>query len=325
MASVPVLARLIARPLESLGEHLPAALEGVPHSVHQARVASRRLRELLPVVGGVLGRGPRRRLRRRLRTVTQVLGPVRELDVALASIDRLIEGQSTPSALAVALKRQFVQQRAARLETLTRRLDSGRVERLLARLRRLESRLADGAEPRGWASQLAARVSGRASALSSTVADAGALFDSERLHTVRVGAKQLRYALEVVGEARLAATAPLVRSLKETQDILGALHDRDLLLASAHALAGEAVVERPEPNPTPAKTGARVKTDALKKEALKADTLKGDTAWFDREITAETRRLHARYLRRQTRLVGVADHALDAVVPRLEQIDRSHA
>jgi CHAD domain-containing protein len=323
MASVPVLARLIARPLESLGEHLPAALEGVPHSVHQARVASRRLRELLPVVGGVLGRGARRRLRRRLRTVTRVLGPVRELDVALASIDRLIEGQPTPSALAVALKRQFVQQRVARLATLTRRLDSGRVERLLARLHRLESRLADGAEPREWASQLAARVSRRASALSGAVADAGALFVSERLHTVRIAAKQLRYALEVVGEARLAATAPLVRSLKDTQDILGALHDRDLLLAALHALAGDAVVERPETGATRVKAGAQ-QADTLKGDALK-ETLKENTAWFDREITAETRRLHARYLRRQTRLVGVADHALDAVVPRLEQIDRSHA
>src|SRR5262245_28849831 len=51
-------------------------------ALHRSRVATRRLREALPLVKG-RGR-ERRRLRRDLRRVTRALGPVRELDVALA-------------------------------------------------------------------------------------------------------------------------------------------------------------------------------------------------------------------------------------------------
>ena len=51
-------------------------------AVHRSRVATRRLREALPLVKG-RGR-ERRRLRRELRSVTRSLGPIRELDVALS-------------------------------------------------------------------------------------------------------------------------------------------------------------------------------------------------------------------------------------------------
>jgi CHAD domain-containing protein len=294
MASVPVLARLIARPLEALAERLPGALEGDPHHIHQARVASRRLRELLPIVSDVLKRRPQRRLRRRLRSLTRALGPVREVDVELASIDEMVADCATPLPLADEVKRDLVRARGERLAALTERFDAGRVRRLLRRLHRLESVLAEGEQPREWRVTLARRVARRAEALNEAVADAGALFDSDRLHTVRIAVKKLRYTLEVVGEARLAATGSMVRSLKEAQDILGKLHDADVLLAEVRAHAA-----------------AHVSTPL----AAPSDV---DASWFDREITTETRRLHARYLRRQTRLVRLADTALDSLAARLE-------
>jgi CHAD domain-containing protein len=192
MASVPVLARLTARPVDALAEHLPAALEGDPHSIHQARVASRRLRELLPIVGGVLKRGPRRRLNRRLRGLTRALGPVREVDVELTSVDQMIADLAAPPVTAGELKRVLARERTVRLASLTERFDAGRVQRLLRRLRRLESTLAEGAEPEAWSLELARRGGRRAEALGAAVADAGALFASERLHAVRIAAKQLR-------------------------------------------------------------------------------------------------------------------------------------
>jgi CHAD domain-containing protein len=290
MASLPVLARLIARPLEALAEHLPAALHGDSHGIHQARVASRRLRELLPIVGDALDRGPRRRLRRRLRQLTRALGPVRELDVALASIERMTADLSEPLVAASELSARLSHERASHHAKLVHRFDPARVERLLGRLHRLESALAAGVEPRAWRSDLAERVTRRAIAFNAAVADAGALFSSERLHAVRIAAKQLRYALEVVGEARMAATGSMVRSLKDTQDVLGKLHDADVLLESVRRLTSDPANE------------AR---------------LSADVSWFDREITAETRRLHAKYLRRQAALVRLADAALDTVAPRI--------
>lgn len=296
MASVPVLARLMARPLDALTEHLLRAIEGHPHSIHQARVASRRLRELWPIVGHAVGRGRRRRLRRRLRALTRTLGPVREIDVTLASIADLTSGLATPPALAASLTRTLEHERTEALARLAQRFDPGRVERLLGRLRHVESVLREGVEPAKWRARLARRVRRRAVALAGAVADAGALFVSERLHAVRIAGKQLRYALEVAGDARLVATAASLRTLKDAQDVLGKLHDADVLLAAvAGAAAGESVTNGPAAGPA------------------------GDAEWFDREITTEMRRLHARYLRRQARLVALADHALDTLAPRIEQ------
>jgi CHAD domain-containing protein len=299
MASVPVLARLVARPLDALAEHLPRAIEGHTHDIHQARVASRRLRELLPIVGRAIDRGPRRRLRRRLRALTRTLGPVRELDVTLESIAALTSGLAAPPPFAATLTRALEHARTEKLAALAHRFDPARVERLLARLRRLEKVLQSGAEPDAWRERLADRVRRRASALARAVADAGALFVSERLHAVRIAGKQLRYALEVTGDARLAGTATSLRTLKDTQNVLGKLHDADVLLSAVtRAGAGE-----PEAGGSPGSVAGEASTGA---------------AWFDREITTEMRRLHARYLRRQARLVALADHALDTLAPRIE-------
>lgn len=302
MASVPVLARLIGRRLQALTEHLPAALEGDVHGVHQARVASRRLRELLPIVGGAMKRGPARRLRRRLRSLTRALGPVRELDVMLASIDRMTESLSTPRIAVTELKRSIVSLRATRLASLRHRFDPARVDRLLARLVRLESALTTGPSPGLWRHTLANRIKRRALALNAAVADAGALFVSVRLHGVRIAVKKLRYALEVAGDTRAAATGSILRVLKDAQDVLGKLHDADVLLDSARRTLGA-------PTGADLPGGADLPADADLVEAI---------AWFDCELTAETRRLHARYLRRQALLVRMADRALESVGPRVE-------
>lgn len=307
MASVPVLARLLARPLDALAEHLPRAIEGHTHDIHQARVASRRLRELLPIVGRALERGPRKRLRRRLRALTRTLGPVRELDVTIASLAAMTSGLASPPPLAATVTRTLEHERAKGLATLAHRFDAARIERLLTHLRRLEEVLHAGAEPNGWRERLAGRVRRRASALARAVADAGALFVSERLHAVRIAGKQLRYALEVAGDARLAGTAASVKTLKDAQDVLGRLHDVDVLLATVRRAASSAPQAPPAPQDPEALGGATAEAG-----------VHADLAWFDREIGDEMRRLHAKYLRRQAKLVALADTALDTLAPRIE-------
>ena len=61
--------------------------EGGVEALHQTRVASRRLREVLPVLG--LDGDATRKLSRRLKKVTRQLGAVRELDVLVLMIQEL--------------------------------------------------------------------------------------------------------------------------------------------------------------------------------------------------------------------------------------------
>src|SRR6202163_5064703 len=65
----------------------PVLESGEIGTVHRARVTSRRLRELLPVLG--LEQTAVRKLGRRLRKLTRRLGSVRDLDVLILLVDEL--------------------------------------------------------------------------------------------------------------------------------------------------------------------------------------------------------------------------------------------
>ena len=76
-----------------MSRSLPAARAGEVSAIHQARVATRRLREALPLVA----RGaPGRKLARAVRRLTRALGPVRELDVALLTLGELARARAVP-------------------------------------------------------------------------------------------------------------------------------------------------------------------------------------------------------------------------------------
>src|SRR3954471_24487831 len=64
-------------------------------AIHRARVASRRLRELVPLLQ--LGSDITEKLGRRLRKLTRRLGKIRELDVLILVIDELQETGRVPS------------------------------------------------------------------------------------------------------------------------------------------------------------------------------------------------------------------------------------
>src|SRR5688572_25251175 len=70
----------------ALFRELRLAREGHHHAIHQARVASRRLREALPVLPST-ARGRRcDNIIRDVRRIGRALGSVRELDVALKEL-----------------------------------------------------------------------------------------------------------------------------------------------------------------------------------------------------------------------------------------------
>ena len=89
---------ILRQRLVSLLTAMPAAQSGDETSVHQARVASRRLREALPVLGTSADAHALDRVDRRVRRITRALGPVRELDVALLLLAELEGRGAAPPA-----------------------------------------------------------------------------------------------------------------------------------------------------------------------------------------------------------------------------------
>ena len=70
---------------------MPAAIGGDGIGVHQARVASRRLREAVPVLARDVKPGKAKKAHGKVRKLTRALGTVRELDVTLTVLNELAE------------------------------------------------------------------------------------------------------------------------------------------------------------------------------------------------------------------------------------------
>src|SRR5258706_8411505 len=96
---MPVAARrseLLRRQLERFTRTLSGVEDGEVRALHRARVGSRRLRELVPLLQ--LEGESTRKLGRRLKKVTSRLGGVRELDVLMLLIDELSSERPAHSA-----------------------------------------------------------------------------------------------------------------------------------------------------------------------------------------------------------------------------------
>src|SRR5206468_680497 len=94
LLAMPVVAgrsELLGAHLKRFNRTLRGLERGDIRMLHAARVASRRLRELVPVLQ--VDAATSRKLSRRLRRMTRRLGTVRELDVLLLLIDELHEAR----------------------------------------------------------------------------------------------------------------------------------------------------------------------------------------------------------------------------------------
>src|SRR5262245_32968414 len=166
MAVLPTRYNLLRGGLERFSRALPGIETGDIHAVHRTRVASRRLRELLPVLQ--LEGKTSSKLSHQVRKVTKRLGGVREADVMLLLIAELHEsGRFPESALRLVRDAARTDRAEARAEIPgTSALQS--YERLVRKLERAARKLEeteDATTHRAWRWALDARVSRRALAL----------------------------------------------------------------------------------------------------------------------------------------------------------------
>jgi CHAD domain-containing protein len=248
----PSYDRLWHKRLDALSAVWPDFLGGQTQALHKARVASRRIREALPIVSASASPAKVKKLERRMRDLTRFLGPIRELDVELGLLeDEDGSGDVSRSALAM-VRREVASERHTLRHDVEKKPPVADIKKLIKKLERVAEGKGKKEEGKGkkkkakheaaWRGVLAARLLRRAKDLSDSLEAAGPLYVPERIHGVRISTKKLRYALEIASETGLPGAAAQVKKLKKHQERLGRLHDLESLLKRVRGAEGSPAV-----------------------------------------------------------------------------------
>lgn len=217
-------------------------------AVRRTRVASRRLRELLPVLE--LRADTARKVTRRLRRVTRRLGRLRELDVLATAIAELAAARPHEQRAIALLGADIERARdLARRELVSKDVASDAKKaagKLGAALKDLGQRDLRPGRDRAWQWALDARVARRAGAVAQAIEAAGSVYLAERLHAVRIALKKLRYAAELAAEASGRPDLAALGTLKRAQTKLGRMHDLQVLID--HVRTVQATMTPPDIN-----------------------------------------------------------------------------
>jgi CHAD domain-containing protein len=218
-------------------------------ALHDFRVGLRRLRTVLRAFRPELGDAVPKRLQRRLRDMTRATTAARDAEVQLTWV-RVQRGEvGRRPGLS-----WFVARLAARRERAYADVGDHVVPAFRVLERRVRRALNHAAAPAGPAGPLFAAAAARgirdqATALEQELAAARAPRDADAIHAARIAAKRLRYLLEsLAGDgapgARGAPAAGLVDRLKGLQDLLGDLHDLQVLSEELGDAVADAAAER---------------------------------------------------------------------------------
>ena len=293
----PVLSKRINRLLR----FLPGAALCIPSAVHDARVATRRLREALPV----LARSKKgKRLLKAVRKITRALGPVRELDVSLTTLAEFGASRAVSRDSIARVRTAITEERRPLCERLPKRLDRLDIKTLGQAVTDQATRPLTTTGTRELFTRVDGRCARRAVRLRAAIEEAAGIYLPDRLHAVRIGVKKLRYAVELGQDLRNArragrptsrsesgkATSAHLRILQQTQDRLGRMNELEVLIARMRTLQGTSTV-----------TGLRVSADV--------DDL-------IRRLENECRVLHGQYMAARENLLTVCD--------RVEASNRKH-
>jgi CHAD domain-containing protein len=273
---------MIRQRLLALSRALPSARNGDPEGIHQARVATRRMREALPLVTrGAKGR----KLKKTVSRLTRALGGVRELDVALINLHEVTADADMRTDGIDVLRTSIKDERQRLYIHMGERIDHVDLERLRRKALAAAARDAESEGEADRARRLRAvikRAARRAVALQAAIDNAGGIYLPDRLHEVRIAVKKLRYVLEIARELSRSRASGRIRMLKTVQDLLGRMHDLEMLIMRIRALQG----------------------------SDRAPTLKvsADLDRLVRRLEMECRQLHVRYMGLKKKLLELCDY-----------------
>ena len=231
---------VLRRQFAEMRTHEPGTRLGEdPEELHDARVATRRMRAAMKVFEGVLP-GRARWFRDELRWVANALGEVRDLDVQIARLEAWMEeADEEISGFLDKVLDLMKKRRVTARENMLEVLDSDRYGRL-------ESSFAEMLHRGPGAEWEFAQSDGNSPVVEPVTVAAPALIwdhyrkwrkaakrlgessSPEDFHELRKKGKRLRYALEFVSEVYGEPVQKLVKPLKALQDDLGDHQDAEV-------------------------------------------------------------------------------------------------
>jgi CHAD domain-containing protein len=218
------IGRALRHQTDALLDELPRIREGDVDAIHDARIATRRLRAIRPVAFGSTSSSSDDAIRE----LARALGEARDFDVALDELS-VAEHKLSPSnepdeSATNGLRRELIDLRDAARRRLIKIVEEFPAADAFKRV----------AIRRSARTTLRTRVHERAQRVREAIDHATGVYFPNRLHRVRIELKKLRYLIELAAHAgawRPQQAKQALDDLHGVQDILGWLHDREVLLA----------------------------------------------------------------------------------------------
>ena len=257
-ASVAV-ARLLLRLLDTLEQNVDGVLRDIDTEfLHDLRVAVRRTRSAIKLLGAVLPADLARHYGAEFKWLGDLTTPTRDLDVHLLGFGPMTAQLVAASPADLEPLRAFlVRRRAREFRRLAAALRGPRFRAITDDWRKALLEIRDtgaaGKRRKGpTAAEVALSTTGRAfRRIAAHGAAITATSPPESLHDLRKRAKELRYLLEFFAPLHdPVAYRKVVGELKSLQDCLGEFQDSQVQREEIHALADAMLAERAAPAAT---------------------------------------------------------------------------
>lgn len=229
-AQLPLL-KYLDELVDELRHLVSHAVKGVDvEAVHDARVATRRLKAATGLLAPILSTRCRKPFDRITRCLRKQLGPLRDLDVMLEHLEEL-PGAGLQDARAW-LKSQLTERRKVAVSDAQKKAPPSRVLAKLGSWWGLQQEIADA--PEAIDSLLSESVHLQLDAFSEQANDRA----HGDPHALRIAGKSLRYTLEMGRRHRVPIPRNVLTTFKRMQTSLGLWHDYVVL---AQCMLGEAI------------------------------------------------------------------------------------
>lgn len=238
VASIGIKLVLVTRFEELYGFQETALDWSDPEGVHSMRVASRRLRSALRDFTPYLRKRGVNSVQKRLKSLANTLGEVRDHDVAIMALEEL--EKRSPADVSPTLK-EFIDTRKDRREQAREALKSVLDKTQLDQLQSDFVAAVDtatstkGTQPAPQITYLKmsrAVILDRLKELEKLSTDLYKPFEIETLHEMRIAAKRLRYAVELFQRCWGRSISTYAKRAARVQTALGDLHDCDVWIES---------------------------------------------------------------------------------------------